>query len=70
MGELDFSTGEKNPLTEYFTVVEAEGGAFQDFYFIVESFAQSIGFPVFPAVLDIAAPMPDGTGGRVDFLYF
>jgi hypothetical protein len=70
VGEFDLPTGQKDPFSEGLEVVQPKGNALKDFYFVVESFRDGIGFFVFPAVLDVTTPVFDGTGGRTDFPNF
>ena len=49
--------------------MEAEGYTLQDLDLVVEAFAEAIGLAVLPAVLDVAPPVADGTGGGVDLLH-
>ena len=53
---------------ERIKVVETKGNALEYLDLVVQPFAESVGFSVFPAVLDVTAPVPYGTGSGVDFL--
>ena len=54
---------------EAFEAVQAKGHPLQDFDLVVQTFAEAVGFAVLPAVLDVAPPVADSAGGRVDLLY-
>ena len=49
--------------------MQTEGRPFQDFDLGVQSLDEAIGLSVFPAVLDVASPVAEGTGGGVEFFY-
>ena len=49
--------------------MQAKGHPLQDFDLVVQTFAEAVGFAVLPAVLDVAPPVADSAGGRVDLLY-
>ena len=49
--------------------MQAKGYPLQDFDLVVQTFAEAVGFAVLPAVLDVATPVADSAGGRVDLSY-
>ena len=49
--------------------MKAKGYPFQHLYFVVEALADAVGLPVFPAVLYVSAPVPDGAGSGADLLH-
>lgn len=49
--------------------MQTEGHPLQDFDLRVQSHDETIGLSVFPAVLDVAPPVAEGTGGGVEFFY-
>lgn len=55
---------------ERIKVVETKGDTLQYFDLVVQPFAEPVGFPVFPAVLDVTTPALYGAGGGVDFFHF
>ena len=69
LGKPEFTTGKKDPFAEAFEAVQAKGHPLQDFDLVVQTFAEAVGFAVLPAVLDVAPPVADSAGGRVDLLY-
>ena len=50
--------------------METKGNSLEYLDLVVQPFAESVGFSVFPAVLDVIAPVPYGAGGGVDFFHF
>ena len=50
--------------------METKGNALEYLDLVIQPFAESVGFSVFPAVLDVTAPVPYGAGGGVDFFHF
>lgn len=50
--------------------METKGNSFEYLDLVVQPFAEPVGFSVFPAVLDVTAPVPYGAGGGVDFFHF
>ena len=48
--------------------VKAECDPLDHFDSIIQSFAETVGFFIFPTVLYVSAPVADGTGGGADFL--
>ena len=49
--------------------MKAKGYPFQHLYLVVEALADAVGLPVFPAVLYVSAPVPDGAGSGADLLH-
>lgn len=55
---------------ERIEVVESEGNTLKYLDLVVQPFAEPVGLPVLPAVLDVTASVPYGTGCGVDFFHF
>lgn len=49
--------------------MKAKGYPLQYLYFVVEALTDTVGLSAFPDVLDVSAPVPDGTGGRAALLH-
>ena len=49
-----------------FEAVQAESYPLQDFDLVIQSFAETAGFAVLSAVLDVDPPVADGVGGGMD----
>ena len=67
--KLDPSAGQKDSFAEVLEAVEAKGYPLQYLYLVVEALADTVGLPVFSAVLHVSAPVPDGAGGGADLLH-
>ena len=49
--------------------MKAESNPLEHLDLVVQAFAETVGFPVFPAVLDVAAPVAYGAGSGTNFFH-
>ncbi len=64
------AAGEQNPYPEAFKIIHTEGNPLQHLDLVVEPFIDAVRAVIFPAVLDIAAPVLYRANVEPQFQYF